>query len=64
MRLWQWKEEGGEQMKYLSKKLTRVCELILKKAHVKNTESNQKFVSGLLGFVTGSIIYMLLLIFA
>lgn len=51
-------------MKYLSQKLTRACVFILEKAHMKNTKFNQQFISGLLGFVAGSIIYMLLIIFA
>lgn len=46
-------------MRWFNKKLTQECEFILKKAHLKNTESNQRLISGLLGFIAGYILWII-----
>ncbi len=48
-------------MKWINKKLTQISVFILKKIRWKNTKSNQRIISGLLGTVIGWVILFLTL---
>lgn len=47
-------------MRWFDKKLTKVCEFILKKLCWKNTKFNQQFISNLLGMIVGWTIIIIM----
>lgn len=51
-----------EILKYLNKKLTDLCIVILKKIHWKNTESNQQIISMILGYLVSFILILIRII--